>query len=81
MPEALPDNGACPRCGKGFHCGVNDGHCACFGLRLPEALKAQLAAQYPGQCLCLPCLSALAAPQAPLPPAGLDGPPGEGRMG
>ncbi len=53
------DNSACPRCGGGFHCGVADGHCACFGLRLTDALKAQLSRDYPGQCLCLRCLSQL----------------------
>ncbi|SEK66008.1 Cysteine-rich CWC [Roseateles sp. YR242] len=61
------DNTACPRCGGGFRCGVNDGHCACFGLRLSESLKAQLSAQYPDQCLCLPCLAALAAMEAATP--------------
>jgi Cysteine-rich CWC len=58
---------ACPRCGGGFHCGVMDGHCACFGLRLSDALKAQLAADYPGQCLCLTCLAALSGSAAATP--------------
>ena len=49
---------SCPRCGGGFECGVNAGHCACFGIRLTERLRAQLAEQYSG-CLCLPCLSEL----------------------
>ena len=56
-PAAATDT--CPRCGGGFHCGVNEGHCACFGLHLDEALKASLAQRYPGQCLCLRCLAAL----------------------
>lgn len=54
------DNSACPRCGGGFHCGVADGHCACFGLQLTDALKARLSRDYPGQCLCLRCLAQLA---------------------
>lgn len=73
------DNSACPRCGGGFHCGVADGHCACFGLRLTDALKAQLSRDYPGQCLCLSCLSELSqrAPSShPAPLAtGADDPP------
>ncbi|WAC74758.1 cysteine-rich CWC family protein [Roseateles sp. SL47] len=64
---------ACPRCGGGFHCGVNDGHCACFGLRLSDALKAQLAADYPGQCLCLACLAALSG-SASATPTPVDAP-------
>ncbi|WP_457417830.1 cysteine-rich CWC family protein [Roseateles sp. P5_E7] len=46
----------CPRCGGGFECGVNAGHCACFGIRLNDALRAELAERYPGNCLCLRCL-------------------------
>lgn len=49
---------SCPRCGGGFECGVNAGHCACFGIRLTERLRVQLAEQYSG-CLCLPCLHEL----------------------
>ena len=49
----------CPRCGGGFECGAQAGHCACFGLRLGESLRAELARQYSG-CLCLPCLRELA---------------------
>lgn len=48
----------CPRCGGGFECGVNAGHCACFGIRLTERLRVQIAEQYSG-CLCLPCLREL----------------------
>lgn len=55
---------ACPRCGGAFHCGVNDGHCACFGLRLSEALQQHLSATYPGQCLCVTCLAELSQPDA-----------------
>ena len=53
----------CPRCGGGFECGVNAGHCACFGIRLTDTLRAELAAQYSG-CLCLPCLRELIAADA-----------------
>lgn len=48
----------CPRCGGGFECGFQAGHCACFGIRLTERLRVQLAERYSG-CLCLPCLRAL----------------------
>ena len=48
----------CPRCGGGFECGMQAGHCACFGIRLPERLRAELAERYSG-CLCLPCLREL----------------------
>jgi hypothetical protein len=50
---------SCPRCGGGFECGVNAGHCACFGIRLSDALRAELATRYPGRCLCLRCLCEL----------------------
>ena len=48
----------CPRCGGAFECGVNAGHCACFGLRLTHTLRAELATRYSG-CLCLRCLGEL----------------------
>jgi hypothetical protein len=48
----------CPRCGGGFECGVQAGHCACFGIRLTERLRSELAERYSG-CLCLPCLREL----------------------
>ena len=35
MPTPSPPlDTACPRCGGGFHCGVDEGWCACFGTRL-----------------------------------------------
>lgn len=46
----------CPRCGGGFECGANAGDCACFGMRLTDTLRTELAARYPGRCLCLRCL-------------------------
>ena len=52
---------ACPRCGGGFECGFAAGHCDCFGIRLTEPLRARLARDYPGQCLCLRCLRELVA--------------------
>lgn len=61
--RTLPDD-TCPRCGGGFHCGVNEGHCACFGLRLTDELKDQLRRDYPGRCLCLRCLAELGVAHA-----------------
>jgi len=53
-------NAACPRCGGPFRCGAADAHCACFDLRLSEALRGQLATQYgSSSCLCIGCLTAL----------------------
>jgi Cysteine-rich CWC len=71
MSEALPAS-TCPRCGGGFECGAGTGHCDCFGIRLTEALRAELAERYPGRCLCLRCLRELmqcgAAAPAAAPP-------------
>lgn len=66
---ALDD--VCPRCGGGFHCGVADGFCDCFGLALTEATRREVAERYPGQCLCIACLKALSeeAPGPMGPPA------------
>ena len=51
----------CPRCGGGFHCGVDDaGPCACTTLTLGPALREELARRFHG-CLCLRCLAELAA--------------------
>lgn len=61
---------ACPRCGGGFECGVNTGHCACFGIRLTDRLRAALAERYPGSCLCLRCLRELIDADAPQPAIG-----------
>ena len=59
----------CPRCGGGFECGVNAGHCACFGIRLTDTLRAELATQYSG-CLCLRCLRELIEADARQPVIG-----------
>jgi Cysteine-rich CWC len=66
----------CPRCAGGFECGASSGpagHCACFGIRLDNGLRAELAQRYPGRCLCLGCLRELSelseAVQPPLPSA------------
>lgn len=59
----LPLNEDCPRCGQPFRCGVNDGHCACFGLEIGEALRQRLARDYTS-CLCVACLRELKAQQA-----------------
>lgn len=58
---------SCPRCGGGFECGVQAGHCACFGIRLTERLRAELAERYSG-CLCLPCLRELIEADLPRQP-------------
>lgn len=56
-----PADDTCPRCGGGFHCGVDDATpCACSTLKLEPALLAQLRQQYTG-CLCLKCLAELAS--------------------
>ena len=68
MPT-LPED-RCPRCGGGFHCGVDDaGPCACTGVRLDAALLQQLRERYSG-CLCPRCLRALADGAAPEPCTG-----------
>lgn len=49
----------CPRCGQGFHCGVNDGQpCACGSVALDGPLRAVLRQRY-SSCLCGDCLRAL----------------------
>ncbi|HEY4068189.1 MAG TPA: cysteine-rich CWC family protein [Burkholderiaceae bacterium] len=61
-----PTNAAatCPRCGGGFHCGAHDAApCACAGLPLSDALRAELRTRYAG-CLCLACLTELAGADA-----------------
>jgi hypothetical protein len=51
----------CPRCGGGFHCGVNDTTpCACGRIDLSAELLGLLRERYT-TCLCLPCLGELAA--------------------
>ena len=53
--------GRCPRCGRAFHCGMNDPvPCACTSISLAAALLAQLRERYDG-CLCLACLAQLQA--------------------
>lgn len=61
MPASTPDT--CPRCRGSFHCGAAAGVCDCFELRLSEALRQRLAAEFSG-CLCLRCLRELAAEEA-----------------
>lgn len=63
MSGAMLDT-RCPRCGGGFECGVNAGRCDCFGIRLTERLRTELAARYPDRCLCLRCLRELADVEA-----------------
>ena len=82
MSAAAPASSApdrCPRCGGAFRCGIGGpGPCACTTVTLSPAQLAALAARYPGGCLCLDCLQALARgddvePQAPaqMPPPAL----------
>jgi hypothetical protein len=58
----------CPRCGGGFHCGAQQGHCDCFSLPLDALLREALAQRYGERCLCLDCLRALARGEALLRP-------------
>lgn len=59
MSVAIDDR--CPRCGGGFHCGVNDdAPCPCAALQLDEAALADLRLRYDG-CLCLACLREVGA--------------------
>ena len=52
-------DGRCPRCGGGFHCGVNDdAPCPCTSVTLDAVTQAALRARYDG-CLCLRCLRCL----------------------
>jgi hypothetical protein len=54
-----PLDDRCPRCGGGFHCGVNDtAPCPCTSVELDAATQATLRARYDG-CLCLRCLQVL----------------------
>ena len=51
----------CPRCGGGFHCGVNDAApCACTTITLDATTLLELRARYMA-CLCMSCLVELAA--------------------
>ena len=57
------DSDICPRCGSGFHCGMQgSGPCPCTGVALSAAVLASLRQRYSG-CLCLRCLQALADDQ------------------
>ncbi|MFY9511372.1 MAG: cysteine-rich CWC family protein [Rubrivivax sp.] len=59
--QPLPLDERCPRCGGGFHCGVNDAApCPCSTLTLSAELQAELRQRYSG-CLCLRCLAELAS--------------------
>jgi hypothetical protein len=54
-----PQAARCPRCGQGFHCGVDDGQpCACGSVALDGPLRAVLRQRY-SSCLCGDCLRAL----------------------
>lgn len=74
MSGAMLD-ASCPRCGGGFECGVNAGRCDCFGIRLTDRLRAELAERYSG-CLCLRCLRELVDADAPQSTIGAAKPAG-----
>jgi hypothetical protein len=58
-------NARCPRCGNGFDCGVADASpCGCRQAPLTDDHRRAIAARYSG-CLCLACLTAIAAGTAP----------------
>jgi hypothetical protein len=66
---AAVNDDRCPRCGGGFHCGMNDaGPCPCADIALDAPLQQRLRERYRG-CLCLRCLRELQA-GAPLDDAG-----------
>lgn len=70
--RAGPVDDRCPRCGAGFHCGVNDPTpCPCTGVRLDARQLVALRVRY-DRCLCLRCLQALAGGAAVEPPAAGD---------
>lgn len=49
----------CPRCGAGFHCGIEDAApCRCTAIHIDAALQQRLRERYTG-CLCLRCLDDL----------------------
>ncbi|NML15217.1 cysteine-rich CWC family protein [Azohydromonas caseinilytica] len=55
-----PLDDRCPRCGGGFHCGVNDaGPCPCTTVTLSTELQGRLREKW-SSCLCVSCLVALA---------------------
>ena len=59
VSDIPPLEDRCPRCGGGFHCGVNDSAaCPCTTVTLDAATQAALRARYEG-CLCLRCLQVL----------------------
>ena len=66
MDETTPAvNNRCPRCGGGFHCGVDDAApCACAALRLDATSLQVLGERYAG-CLCQACLSQIEAKSHP----------------
>ena len=66
----------CPRCGGAFVCEADTAQlapCPCFAVRLNDAARALLRAQY-DRCVCVTCLRAVQAacdaqPGAVTPPA------------
>ena len=61
MNGGTAEGDRCPRCGMGFHCGMQDATpCPCTTVKLSTDLRASLGRRYTG-CLCLACLQVLAA--------------------
>jgi hypothetical protein len=61
--------GSCPRCGQAFRCGIDDPvPCACTGVRLGVEQLVAIRASF-DDCLCVACLSSIAAGAAPAGPA------------
>ncbi|WP_295384809.1 cysteine-rich CWC family protein [uncultured Thiodictyon sp.] len=55
----------CPRCGRAFECKLDDPvHCDCARVELSAPTRSAIQAYY-RDCLCLNCLTALAAGAAP----------------
>lgn len=70
-PRGAPDDARCPRCGRAFHCGIDDdAPCPCTTLRVSAAALRELRTRYSG-CLCFACLQELARDDAAPQPAAL----------
>ncbi|MCR8641653.1 cysteine-rich CWC family protein [Paenibacillus sp. N1-5-1-14] len=51
------DEKKCPLCGEHNECGVRDGNCWCFHLKVPMELREQIPAEQRGKvCICKKCV-------------------------
>jgi len=74
-PRTKHELKTCPRCGRVFECKLNNPvHCDCALVMLDEETRVAIQGRF-RDCLCLACLTALAAG------ADLDGALGPGRGG